>query len=286
MIEIKNLSFIYNEGTPFETKAIDNISLSIKDNSFVGVIGHTGSGKSTFIQHLNALIKPSSGSVIIDGLDINDEKNKKSEIRKKVGMVFQYPEHQLFEESVYKDVAFGPGNLNLSDKEIESRVKEALEDVHLDYEDIKDRSPFELSGGQKRRVAIAGVLAMKPSVLVLDEPTAGLDPRAREEILDEIYKFYIKNKITVIFVTHSMEDVAKYADSVIVLNKGRLVMHDTTIKVFSRRDELKEIELGVPEISEFMYRLKRKYKDINSNALTIEQAHTIISDYFREKRND
>ena len=198
MIEIKNLSFIYNKDTPFEVKALDDISLTIKDNSFIGIIGHTGSGKSTFMQQLNGLLRPTSGTIIIDGVDITQKEIKLNKLRESVGMVFQYPEYQLFEETVEKDVAFGPKNLGLSDEEVAIRVKDAIEDVKLDYEWVKDRSPFELSGGQKRRVAIAGILAMRPKVLILDEPTAGLDPRAREEILDEIYDIYKKTKITVV----------------------------------------------------------------------------------------
>lgn len=199
MIEIKNLSFIYNKDTPFEVKALDDISLIIKDNSFIGIIGHTGSGKSTFMQQLNGLLRPTSGTIIIDGVDITQKDIKLNKLRESVGMVFQYPEYQLFEETVEKDVAFGPKNLGLSDEEVAIRVKDAIEDVKLDYEWVKDRSPFELSGGQKRRVAIAGILAMRPKVLILDEPTAGLDPRAREEILDEIYDIYKKRLRSLLF---------------------------------------------------------------------------------------
>lgn len=223
MIEIKNLSFIYNKDTPFEVKALDDISLTIKDNSFIGIIGHTGSGKSTFMQQLNGLLRPTSGTIIIDGVDITQKDIKLNKLRESVGMVFQYPEYQLFEETVEKDVAFGPKNIGLSDEEVAIRVKDAIEDVKLDYEWVKDRSPFELSGGQKRRVAIAGILAMRPKVLILDEPTAGLDPRAREEILDEIYDIYKKTKITVVLVSHSMEDVFAYANEIVVLDRKSVV---------------------------------------------------------------
>ena len=285
MIEIKNLSFIYNKDTPFEVKALDDISLTIKDNSFIGIIGHTGSGKSTFMQQLNGLLRPTSGTIIIDGVDITQKDIKLNKLRESVGMVFQYPEYQLFEETVEKDVAFGPKNLGLSDEEVEIRVKDAIEDVKLDYEWVKDRSPFELSGGQKRRVAIAGILAMRPKVLILDEPTAGLDPRAREEILDEIYDIYKKTKITVVLVSHSMEDVFAYANEIVVLSKGRLIMHKTTDEAVKERELLKKYDVGVPEITEFMFTLQEKYPGLNPYVKTVEEARSHIHEYFEVKKN-
>lgn len=285
MIEIKNLSFIYNKDTPFEVKALDDISLTIKDNSFIGIIGHTGSGKSTFMQQLNGLLRPTSGTIIIDGVDITQNDIKLNKLRESVGMVFQYPEYQLFEETVEKDVAFGPKNLGLSDEEVAVRVKDAIEDVKLDYEWVKDRSPFELSGGQKRRVAIAGILAMRPKVLILDEPTAGLDPRAREEILDEIYDIYKKTKITVVLVSHSMEDVFAYANEIVVLSKGKLIMHKTTDEAVKERDFLKKYDVGVPEITEFMFTLQEKYPGLNPYVKTVEEARSHIHEYFEVKKN-
>lgn len=285
MIEIKNLSFIYNKDTPFEVKALDDISLTIKDNSFIGIIGHTGSGKSTFMQQLNGLLRPTFGTIIIDGVDITQKEIKLNKLRESVGMVFQYPEYQLFEETVEKDVAFGPKNLGLSDEEVAIRVKDAIEDVKLDYEWVKDRSPFELSGGQKRRVAIAGILAMRPKVLILDEPTAGLDPRAREEILDEIYDIYKKTKITVVLVSHSMEDVFTYANEIVVLSKGRLIMHKTTDEAVKERELLKKYDVGVPEITEFMFTLQEKYPGLNPYVKTVEEARIHIHEYFEVKKN-
>ena len=285
MIEKKNLSLIYNKDTPFEVKALDDISLTIKDNSFIGIIGHTGSGKSTFMQQLNGLLRPTSGTIIIDGVDITQKDIKLNKLRESVGMVFQYPEYQLFEETVEKDVAFGPKNLGLSDEEIAIRVKDAIEDVKLDYEWVKDRSPFELSGGQKRRVAIAGILAMRPKVLILDEPTAGLDPRAREEILDEIYDIYKKTKITVVLVSHSMEDVFAYANEIVVLSKGKLIMHKTTDEAVKERDLLKKYDVGVPEITEFMFTLQEKYPGLNPYVKTVEEARSHIHEYFEVKKN-
>lgn len=285
MIEIKNLSFIYNKDTPFEVKALDDISLIIKDNSFIGIIGHTGSGKSTFMQQLNGLLRPTSGTIIIDGVDITQKDIKLNKLRESVGMVFQYPEYQLFEETVEKDVAFGPKNLGLSDEEVAIRVKDAIEDVKLDYEWVKDRSPFELSGGQKRRVAIAGILAMRPKVLILDEPTAGLDPRAREEILDEIYDIYKKTKITVVLVSHSMEDVFTYANEIVVLSKGKLIMHKTTDEAVKERELLKKYDVGVPEITEFMFTLQEKYPGLNPYVKTVEEARSHIHEYFEVKKN-
>ena len=249
IIEIKNLNFTYNPNTPFQAKALKDINLSIDEGEFIGLIGHTGSGKSTLVQHLNGLIRPTSGEVVIDGANITDKDVKLSSIRQKVGLVFQYPEHQLFEETVYKDIAFGPSNLGIGKEEVDKRVREAMDLVGLDFESLKDRSPFELSGGQKRRVAIAGVIAMKPKVLVLDEPTAGLDPHGRDEILGEIYNLFRKEKITIILVSHSMEDIAKLVDRILVMHDGRIVMDGKTRDIFKRADELESIGLGIPQIT-------------------------------------
>ena len=293
-ISIKNLSHIYDYGTPNETIAIEDINLEIEHGEFIGLIGHTGSGKSTLIQHLNGLLKPSKGTIIVNGLNITEglanlessknrsrsERNKLAkerkrkllEVRKKVGLVFQYPEYQLFEETVEKDIAFGPTNLGLSDAEIKSRVKEAMDLVGIDYEANKDRSPFELSGGQKRRVAIAGVLAMKPEVLILDEPTAGLDPRGRDEILNQIKELHDKNKLTVIIVSHSMEDMAKIANRLIVMNKGKVVFDDSPHKVFREIDVLEEIGLAVPQISYLARALNQAGFHLSDEIITIEEA--------------
>lgn len=272
LVEVKNLTYIYNVGTTFEKKALDNVSLSIEKGEFVGLIGHTGSGKSTLIQHLNGLIKPTEGQIFIDGKNISSKDVKLSEIRQSVGLVFQYPEYQLFEETIERDIAFGPKNQGLSDEEITLRVKDAMEAVGLDYEELKDRSPFELSGGQKRRVAIAGVLAMQPKLLILDEPTAGLDPAGRDEILKEIKEIFSKRDITIIVVSHSMEDMAEVADRIIVMKSGKLIMDDKPREIFKREDELVKIGLGVPQITSFMRTLKKCVSNIDDDVITIEEA--------------
>ena len=240
-IKIENLSYIYDEGMPFQTMAVNNISFEIEAGEFVGLIGHTGSGKSTLIQTLNGLLNPSKGSIYIDGKNLSDKKVKKSEIRKNVGLVFQYPEYQLFEETVYKDIAFGPKNLNLSKELIDARVRESMAQVGLDFETLSELSPFELSGGQKRRVAIAGVLAMNPRILILDEPTAGLDPMGRDEILEQIKNLNKEKKVTVILVSHSMEEVANLVDRLIVLDQGKKILDGCVRDVFKEYDLLKEL---------------------------------------------
>lgn len=295
IMKIKNLKYIYSPNSPFEQKALDNINLEIKQGEFIGLIGHTGSGKSTLVQHLNGLIKPTEGNIIIDGVDITEKDAKLKEIRQKVGLVFQYPEHQLFEETIYKDIAFGPKNLGLDKDEVHERVKEAMEQVGLDFENLKDRSPFELSGGQKRRVAIAGVIAMKPKILVLDEPTAGLDPRGRDEILGEIYKIYKQTGITVILVSHNMEEIARLVNRILVMDSGKIVMDDSPLEVFKRVDELRKIGLGVPQITEFMIRFYKKHESNNigkingqrdlDTVLTVEQAKEEILKFLRGKKN-
>ncbi|HZK56986.1 MAG TPA: energy-coupling factor transporter ATPase [Clostridia bacterium] len=284
-IKIENLTYVYNPGSPFETKALEDINIEIESGEFIGLIGHTGSGKSTLIQHLNGLIKPTSGKIIINGIDITEKTVKLSDIRRKVGLVFQYPEHQLFEETVYKDIAFGPHNLGLSEAEIEQRVREAMELVKLPFDELKDRSPFELSGGQKRRVAIAGVFAMKPEVLVLDEPTSGLDPRTRDEVLDEIKTLHDRYKNTVILVSHSMEDVAKLVERVIVMHNGRVIFLGTPREVFKKTETLESIGLGVPQISYLVKALKEKDINLREDIFTVEEAKEEILKWIRSNKN-
>lgn len=275
-IQIKNLTHIYNEGTVFEKKALDDINISIKRGEFIGVIGHTGSGKSTLIQHLNAIMTPSSGTIYLDGKDIFADKTKLKEIRQKVGLVFQYPEHQLFEMTIYKDVAFGPTNMKLPEDEVKRRVKSALETVGLS-EEYYEKSPFELSGGQKRRVAIAGVLAMEPEVLVLDEPTAGLDPKGRDEILDAVKKMQEKLGITVILVSHSMEDVAKLVSRIVVMHKGKCVMTGTPREVFARVDEVEKMGLAAPQISYVFEKLAKNMNiDVPLDVYTTDEAADVL----------
>jgi len=275
-IKIKNLTHIYMQGTPFEATALQDINLEISDGEFVGIIGHTGSGKSTLIQHLNGLLKPTNGTVIINDIRIDKDSRNLKEVRRQVGLVFQYPEHQLFEETIYQDIAFGPKNLGLSPEEIDNRVREAMTLVGLDFDSLKDRSPFELSGGQRRRVAIAGVLAMKPNILILDEPTAGLDPRGRDEILGQIKEFHEKFGITIILVSHSMEDIARLVDRIIVMNKGRIALSGTPKEVFRHADELEAMGLGIPQITRLMRMLREKGMDVPDDVFTIERAKEVI----------
>ena len=270
-IKIENLTHIYMPKTPFEKKALDDVNLYIEDGEFIALIGHTGSGKSTLIQHLNGLLEPSSGKILVDNIDITQNGVKLSDIRKKVGLVFQYPEYQLFEETIEKDIAFGPTNLGLSQEEILVRVKRAMEMVGLDYDKYKDVSPFELSGGQKRRVAIAGVIAMEPKVLILDEPTAGLDPKGREDILDQIKKLHDEYKMTIILVSHSMEDVGKLAKRIIVMNHGKVALQGEPKDVFKEIDTLEEIGLGVPQVTYLMRELKRRGFNLSDEVFTVEQ---------------
>ena len=282
---VKNLTHIYDEGMPFASKALDDISFEIKDNDFVGLIGHTGSGKSTLIQHLNGLLKPSSGQIIVNGFNITDKDLNLTEIRKRVGIVFQYPEYQLFEETVEKDIAFGPGNLGLDEAEISKRVKNSMEAVGLDYETYKDKSPFDLSGGQKRRVAIAGVIAMNPEVLILDEPTAGLDPGGRDEIFNLIKKLHRDNNITIILSSHSMDDMAKLAQTIIVMNNGKIEFMGTPREVFtSHADKLREIGLDVPQVLELATKLRQKGFDIRPDILTVEEVKDEILKVMRGRK--
>ncbi|MBO0575673.1 energy-coupling factor transporter ATPase [Clostridium botulinum] len=271
-IKIENLTHVYMEGTPFEKKAIDNINITIEDGEFVALIGHTGSGKSTLIQHINGLLKPKSGNIIIDNVNIADKGVKLSSIRKKVGLVFQYPEYQLFEETTEKDIAFGPINLGLNQEEILNRVKRAMNIVGLDYEVYKDKSPFELSGGQKRRVAIAGVVAMEPKILILDEPTAGLDPKARDDIYSKIQALRKEYNMTIILVSHSMEDVAKFADKILVMHKGKCVLQGKPCEVFKEIDALESIGLAAPEVTYLVQKLRKKGFNLPDNIYTIEKA--------------
>lgn len=285
LIEINNLSHVYSPGLPFEKKAVDDISLKIEENEFIGLIGHTGSGKSTFIQHLNGLLKPSSGEIIIDGTRVDKSGSNLTDLRKKVGLVFQYPEYQLFEETIERDIAFGPRNLDISEEEVQERVKASIESVGLDYEIYKDKSPFELSGGLKRRVAIAGVLAMEPKVLILDEPTAGLDPRGRDEILSEIKSIHENRKMTVILVSHSMEDVAKIAERIIVFDKGKVFLDGEPREIFRNEDKLLGVGLGIPQITSLMRTLKKRGLDINEDAITVEEAKESLKKYLRGASN-
>lgn len=284
-IKIEGLTHIYNPNSPFETKALDNINLEIQSGEFIGLIGHTGSGKSTLTQHLNGLLKPHSGKIFINDVDITDKGIKLGEIRKRVGLVFQYPEHQLFEESVFKDIAFGPTNLGLKEEEVAQRVKEAMELVMLNFDELKDRSPFELSGGQRRRVAIAGVLAMKPEVLILDEPTAGLDPRGRDDILDQIKRFHQEMKNTVILVSHSMEDIAKLVDRIIVMYRGTVALTGTPGQVFQEVDTLESIGLGIPQISYLVKRLKEAGIQLREDIFTVEEAREEILKWVRSRKH-
>ncbi|MDO5040804.1 MAG: energy-coupling factor transporter ATPase [Peptoniphilus sp.] len=285
VIEIKNLSHIYGEGSSFEKKALDDINLTIEKGEFIGLIGHTGSGKSTLVQHLNGLIKPTSGSILINGEDISKMGGDIRQLRQKVGLVFQYPEYQLFEETIGKDVSFGPINQGLQSEEVLERVKDALETVGLEFDQYYDRSPFDLSGGQKRRVAIAGVLAMQPEVLILDEPTAGLDPAGRDEILGKIKEIYEKRDITIIVVSHSMEDMADVAERLIVMNKGRIYMDDTPRNIFAGEKGLVDIGLGIPQITGFMKKLKAKGIDVSEDCITVEEAKKELISLLRGKRN-
>lgn len=276
-IQVKNLTHIYSAGMPYETVALEDISFEIEDGSFVGIIGHTGSGKSTLIQHLNGLLKPKSGNILVDGLDITDPSVKLRDIRQTIGLVFQYPEYQLFEETVEKDIAFGPLNLGLSEEETAERVKEALELVGLSYEEIGQRSPFDLSGGQKRRVAIAGVIAMRPKVLILDEPTAGLDPKAHKDILRLIRTVHREERNTILLVSHNMGDIAAMTDKVLVMHKGRMVMEGTPREVFSKTEQLIEMGLELPPSSKFTESLKCRGIDLTGLPLTIEEAEREIA---------
>src|SRR5690554_3483997 len=270
LIELKNISHIYNEDQDME--ALKNINLKIKDHEFIGLIGHTGSGKSTLVQLLNGLIKPSKGTVTIDGIDITEEKRNLQRIRQKIGLVFQYPEHQLFEETVYNDIAFGPRNLQLPEEEVEVRVKEALELVGMDYDQFKDRSPFNLSGGQQRKVAIAGVLAMKPEVLILDEPSAGLDPQGREQLIKLLEYLYSNKGMTIILVSHRMEEIARLSNRVIVMSEGEIKLDAIPEQVFSEVEKIRKLALDLPEITEILWCLKDKGLKVRTDIFSLSKA--------------
>ena len=275
-IVIEHLNYVYMSGGPYETHALDDVSLTIEDGEFVGLIGHTGSGKSTLVQHLNGLLLPSSGKITVDGLDIADKATDRRAIRRKVGLVFQYPENQLFEETVEKDIAFGPRNLGLDEAEIARRVKDAMRKVALDYDALHERSVFELSGGQMRRVAIAGVLAMEPRTLVLDEPCAGLDPRGREEILGLIRDLHRDTGATIVMVSHSMDDVASLAERVIVMNHGKVAMDGAPRDVFSRGAQLRAIGLDVPQAVLLADRLRERGFDVPQGVYRVEEIKAVI----------
>lgn len=270
-LKLEHVSYLYSEGTPFEKCALDDISLTIEDGSFIGIIGHTGSGKSTLVQHLNGLVRPSAGRVLLDGKDIWEEPKKIRAIRFRVGLVFQYPEYQLFEETVYKDIAFGPKNMGLSEGEIDVSVREAARFVGLS-EDYFEKSPFDLSGGEKRRAAIAGVIAMRPDILVLDEPTAGLDPHGRDVILAQIREYKRQTGKTVILVSHSMEDIAQNVEKVLVMNKGKIAMFEPVEEVFSRVAELMEIGLDVPQVTRVFLALRKRGIPVDTNVYTVSGA--------------
>ncbi len=283
-VEVSRLTHVYAPGQPEEHKALDEVSFRIENGSFAAVIGHTGSGKSTLVQHLNGLLRPTRGKIYIDGEDITSKDVSMIDIRKKVGLVFQYPEYQLFEETVAKDVAFGPKNLGLPEQQIDLRVKQALELVGLEYEEIKDMSPFELSGGQKRKVAIAGVIAMQPKVLILDEPTAGLDPKSHDDILAMIRKMREEREMTTILVSHNMDDVAGMADTVLVIDEGRLVMEGTPGEIFGRGEELVGMGLDLPSITNIMKKLKEGGLDVRTDTFDIKEAAASIADALDKDR--
>ncbi|MEG0012924.1 MAG: energy-coupling factor transporter ATPase [Cellulosilyticaceae bacterium] len=282
-IKINQLTHIYNPDTPFEKVALNDINLEIESGSFIGIIGHTGSGKSTLIQMFNGLLKPTKGQVLVNNIDIHEEKTDRKKIRQKVGLVFQYPEYQLFEISVYKDVAYGPKNLGLDEAEIKIRVEEALHVVGLEKE-MWEKSPFELSGGQKRRVAVAGVLAMKPEMLILDEPTAGLDPKGREELFAQLKEMHTKLGITIVLISHSMEDVAKYAEKLIVLHEGAIAYEGTPREIFVHVEELEKIGLAPPQIKYIIRDLKARGIEIDETILTVEEAAAKLIEYFKVRR--
>lgn len=278
-ITVENLTYTYSKGMPNETRALEDVSFRLEPGEFAAIIGHTGSGKSTLVQQLNGLLRPDSGKITVGEVCITDPSTKMTEVRRKVGLVFQYPEYQLFEETVAKDVAFGPKQVGITGEELERVVADSIRLTGLDYEEVKERSPFELSGGQKRRVAIAGVLAMKPEILILDEPTAGLDPSAHRDVLDLIRRIHRQEDMTILLVSHNMGDIAELADRVLVMNRGRLVMNGTPAEVFARGKQLREMGLGQPPAMEFMERLKERLPGIDAAPLSIEDAAKEICRY-------
>ena len=283
-ITVENLTYTYSKGLPNETRALEDVSFQLKTGEFAAVIGHTGSGKSTLMQQLNGLLRPDSGKITVGEVCITDPSTKMTEVRRKVGLVFQYPEYQLFEETVAKDVAFGPKQVGMTGEELDRVVEESIRLTGLDYEEVKERSPFELSGGQKRRVAIAGVLAMKPEILILDEPTAGLDPSAHRDVLELIRRIHRQERMTILLVSHNMGDIAELADRVLVMNRGKLVMNGTPAEVFSRGEPLWEMGLGLPPATEFMERLKKRMPGIDAAQLSIEDAAKEICRYLKGRK--
>ncbi len=283
-IEVKNLTHTYSAGSAFQATAIRNVNLTIEEGEFIAVIGHTGSGKSTLVQHLNGLLKPTEGQILVDGEDLNGEKVDRRRIRQKVGLVFQYPEYQLFEETVAKDIAFGPKNQGLSADEIDSRVHKAMEQVHLDYDKYAERSPFELSGGQMRRVAIAGVLAMQPKVLILDEPTAGLDPQGRDRILGMVKELHQAGDTTVVMVSHSMDDVARLATRLVVMSRGELVATGTPREIFKQVKMMESIGLGVPEAAKLCNMLRQRGVPLPDDLYQMDEARDAILARWKEVR--
>lgn len=283
-ITVENLTYTYSKGMPNDTRALEDVSFQLKTGEFAAVIGHTGSGKSTLMQQLNGLLRPDSGKITVGEVCITDPSTKMTEVRRKVGLVFQYPEYQLFEETVAKDVAFGPKQVGMTGEELDRVVEESIRLTGLDYEEVKERSPFELSGGQKRRVAIAGVLAMKPEILILDEPTAGLDPSAHRDVLELIRRIHRKERMTILLVSHNMGDIAELADRVLVMNRGKLVMNGTPAEVFSRGEPLWEMGLGLPPATEFMERLKDRMPGIDAAQLSIEDAAKEICRYLKGRK--
>lgn len=283
-ITVENLTYTYSKGMPNETRALEDVSFRLETGEFAAIIGHTGSGKSTLVQQLNGLLRPDSGKITVGEVCITDPSTKMTEVRRKVGLVFQYPEYQLFEETVAKDVAFGPKQVGITGEELERVVADSIRLTGLDYEEVKERSPFELSGGQKRRVAIAGVLAMKPEILILDEPTAGLDPSAHRDVLNLIRRIHRQEDMTILLVSHNMGDIAELADRVLVMNRGRLVMNGTPAEVFARGKQLREIGLGQPPATEFMERLKERMPEIDAAPLSIEDAAKEICRYLESRK--
>lgn len=284
-IQVENLKHIYDKGMPTESLALDDINFQVEDGQLFGIIGHTGSGKSTLLQHLNGLLRPDEGTIVIGGVDITKPDVSMTEIRKKIGLVFQYPEYQLFEETVAKDVAFGPHNLGLSEEETEERVKEAIELVGLDYETFKDRSPFDLSGGQKRRVAIAGVIAMRPEVLILDEPTAGLDPKAHRDVLKMVEEVHKRTGNITILVSHNMADIARLSDKILVIDSGRVVTVGTPKEVFSHRKELSEVGLDLPPVTQLTETLRQRGMRLPETILSVDEAAEKISSFLSNRGN-
>ena len=282
-IKVEHLTHIYDKGMPSESVALDDVSFTAEDGQFIGIIGHTGSGKSTLLQHLNGLLKPDEGTVTVGNVNITQPGISMVEIRKRIGLVFQYPEYQLFEETVAKDVAFGPKNLGLSETEIEERVKEAIELVGLDYETVKDRSPFELSGGQKRRVAIAGVVAMRPEVLILDEPTAGLDPKAHKDVLNMVEDVHRRTGNITIFVSHNMADIARLSDKILVIHNGKLVTKGSPKEVFSQKETLRSVGLDLPPVTEFTEGLRERGINLSATILDVDEAAAQIAEYLKNK---